>query len=436
MLITIFTFVLQFQLASVYSETTTGKETLFTRVSNKLSWKTAREACDNMSYSILPGMRAARALGNLHAEEFAWIDGEEYTLCMPTKDGNETKKTCRYVTMRREDENLTYICQTDGKFEMFADVENKCLESSASMEGVETFKLPVPIPFNRTYWMKGFNDTSIIINSLSLGHNVTQLCIGIVKLDQDSFKFVTTSCDETHTVICDRGVASTELTVTVRDVMIPRLGDLKASKQPDDHNLIFLVLYSTVWVIPFAIILVIAIVKVRKKRFAKGIVNNSVYRTQRFDRKRKRDQARLPQNYSMWWHNKSESKSLPFHSRKIEGQGNYQRDSNDDEAYDNFDPQLHLYENPINTKTSTFHYHIQGPDLLAKQAAHGKDAESGENEKGLLTDWTRRSTQKYLSMHRNETNKNVVMDTDNEKLYENMNQADISLECHYDNTRF
>ncbi|KAL3836186.1 hypothetical protein ACJMK2_021628 [Sinanodonta woodiana] len=361
-----------------------------------------------MSITMLSDMRSDRALGLLQIGELAWIDGKEYSFCY-AKNSSETSKTCKYVTVMREDisNKHTYICNkgkdytSSDEFLSYTDAANTCQKSHASLQVVETFVLPLIVPVNKTYWIKGYNATSII-NRLSANENVTEICIGIVKLDHDIFELSTASCDANHTVICDT-------------------------------NLIFLVLYSTVWVMPFAIILVIAIVKVRKKRFAKGIVNNSVYQKRRSDAKRKHDRETLPQNYCMRWNNTSESKSLPCHNKKIKGEGNDLRDASDDEGYDNFDPQLDLYENPIITKKSTSRYHIQGPAVLAKQAALSKDAKSSENEKDLLTDRISLGTQKYMSMHANERDREVVDDTGKETLYENFGQVDMSLECHYDN---
>ncbi|KAK3607780.1 hypothetical protein CHS0354_031280 [Potamilus streckersoni] len=374
MLLAMFTIFFQFQRACMIFETLTGNKTLFTRGSAQLSWIAAREACDNMSHAMLSGMRDERAFGLLDVGEFAWIDGKEYSFCY-AKNGNETMEICRYVTVRREDtrNNHTSICNKGGNFQMntnilsYNDAINKCLMLSASLQLVETFAVPMLFPVNKTYWIKDYNVTSII-NTLRPGENVTEICIGIVKIGHNKFEFGTTSCDENHTVICDatcqhsakfarNGVVDTALTLTTREEMMPRLGDLKASNQSQADNLIFIVLYSTLWILPFTISIV-AIVQHRKKRLNKTIANNSIYRTQRSHAKRRQeDRGMLPEHHCLRWNIKSESKSLPCNS--TQAQGNRPGDASDDQCDNNINPQFDLYENPISNKNSTSSHHIQ-----------------------------------------------------------------------------
>ncbi|KAK3607779.1 hypothetical protein CHS0354_031279 [Potamilus streckersoni] len=450
----IFTIFLQFQLAGVYSETTNGNETLFTRVSHQLSWIRAREACNNMSYAILPGMRAVRALGKMRAGEFAWIDGKEYTFCF-AKNLHDTKETCRYVIVRREEtnENLTYICNKDGQFEKneemlpYAEAENKCLKSSKYMQVVENFTLPMVVLVNRTDWIKDFNETSII-NGLSPYQAVTLICIGIVKVDPTSFAFATTPCEESHTVICDATGINTALTLATRNKMIPRLGEIASTQRQDvDRRLISLVLI--VLIIP-VIIAIIAIIQYRKKKFIKSIAYHSnKYRKQgrslcretlpRDDLLRKDIESVNSFNIKRSKHDQSNNRGFynandpslvsvqnPVHDNDSSNlqipTGNndstvFHIPVNDD---DTSDPQIPIYENN-SSDLRQLHEHA----LLAKQASLCSKVKFSGSEKCAFTALDSQDSDKCSTMQWKKSKMTIEMYRNDDEQYENCNNVEV-----------
>ncbi|KAK3607781.1 hypothetical protein CHS0354_031281 [Potamilus streckersoni] len=109
----------------------------------------------------------------------------------------------------------------------YPDAVKTCLKSRASMQVVENFVLPMILPVKRKSWIKDFNSTRP-------GENVTERCIGVVKLESDNYEYGTTSCDENHTVVCDASGADTAMTLMTREEM-ERLVDIQtrlASNQP------------------------------------------------------------------------------------------------------------------------------------------------------------------------------------------------------------
>ncbi|KAL3836570.1 hypothetical protein ACJMK2_021992 [Sinanodonta woodiana] len=274
MLLVMVAFFLQIERGSVSSKRTTGNETLFTRGPGKLSWTAAQESCGNMSSVLLPGLRDTGALELLHIGEFAWIDGKEYTFCFPKTDANETKEKCKYVTTKKEDtrENRTFICDSEDGYKAhdyrvpYADAINTCMKDKHSLFVVKDFVVPIVLPLNTTSWIGVYSDSSIN-SSLNPGQTVIPVCIGIMKLDHDTFEFGTTSCDENHTFICDASGLDTALTLTIRDEMMTQLGVMKAresSNAPRGSNLLLILTGPICGVLLVVIVIVIVIYWKRK----------------------------------------------------------------------------------------------------------------------------------------------------------------------------
>ncbi|KAK3607782.1 hypothetical protein CHS0354_031283 [Potamilus streckersoni] len=471
MLLALLTVLLQSQRARMYTEITSRKEALFTRWPDQLSWLAAREACDSMSSVILPGMRDTSVLRLLHVGEFAWIDGKQYSFCQAKKtDVNETKEKCKYVTTRREDtrENLTYICHSDGEYitkdEMvpYADAIKQCIMSKTSLLVVKNFALPMVVPLNRTNWIGNYSDSSIN-NSLSPDQTVTEICIGIMKLDSDKYEFGTTSCDENHTVLCDASGFDTALTLTTRDEMMPRRSDMKAVKHSNhrkEDSFIFVLSGSTSGVL-LVVIALIVIVLYRKWKLNQNLLYLSESRqrscavqriyTQEDSHKpsvkvlavptalhnpvpdmRRQDRGMLPGNDFIGLDEESERKLLPCNSVKAkcstQGESNNSGDIKADLIYHKNESPLTRSQNPIDDKNSSDSCHIQGYALLAKQAALcGKIISSG-SQKCLFSAQEGYTIPKYQTMTGEEREQINAVYTDDENEYENYRKVDMPTE--------